>query len=285
MSNDIASRISTHLSSFSKGQKRIANAILTSYEKVAYMTAARLGSFCEVSESTVVRFAIDLGYKGYPEMQLAVQELVKIKLTPNQRIEVSEQQIGDKDIPEKVLIQDADRIRFTLEHLDKDAFGKAVKAIIGAGQIYIFGARSSASLAYFLNYNLELIKDNVKFIQPSSASEVFEQLLSIHKGDVLFAISFPRYSKKVIDAVKYAHEQNATVIALSDSNASPLAVYADHLLAAQSGMASFADSLVAPLSLLNALLTSIANESRNEIKARFDLLERVWDEYNVYDKH
>ncbi len=282
---DIASRISSSMSDFSKGQKRIANAILTCYEKVAYMTAAKIGEFCDVSESTVVRFATDLGFKGYPEMQRAVQELVRAKLTPNQRIEVSDLRMGDKELLETVLTEDMERIKYTLEHINKEMFQKAADAVVNAGHIYIFGARSSASLACFLNYNLELIQDNIKLIQPSSASEVFEQLLSIHEGDVLFAISFPRYSKKVVDAVKYAHERKATVIALSDSETSPLAAYADYLLAAQSDMASFADSLVAPLSILNALLATIAKRCRSQIKERFDTLERVWDEYEIYDKH
>lgn len=285
MAKDIAARISARMSDFSKGKKRIANAILTSYDKVAYMTAAKLGEMCGVSESTVVRFATELGFEGYPEMQNAVRELVRIKLTPNQRIEVSDQRLGNKSILENVLNEDADRIKYTLEHIDEEAFRRAADALNNAKQIYVFGARSSATLAYFLNFNLELILDNVKLIQPSSASEVFEQMLSIHEGDVLFAISFPRYSKKVVDAVKYAHGQKATVIALSDSEASPLAEYADCLLTAQSGMASYVDSLVAPLSLLTALLATVAKERREEIRARFDALERVWDEYDVYDKH
>lgn len=285
MAKDIAARISARMSDFSKGKKRIANAILTSYDKVAYMTAAKLGEMCGVSESTVVRFATELGFEGYPEMQNAVRELVRIKLTPNQRIEVSDQRLGNKSILENVLNEDSERIKYTLEHIDSEAFRRAADALNNAKQIYVFGARSSATLAYFLNFNLELILDNVKLIQPSSASEVFEQMLSIHEGDVLFAISFPRYSKKVVDAVKYAHGQKATVIALSDSETSPLAEYADCLLTAQSGMASYVDSLVAPLSLLTALLATVAKERREEIRARFDALERVWDEYDVYDKH
>jgi len=285
MAKDIIAQILSHIQTFSKGQKRIANVILSSYDKTAYMTAAKLGEFCNVSESTVVRFAIELGYAGYPEMQRAMQELVRIKLTPNQRIEVTKQRIGDKDLLENVLTGDMEKIKYTMDHLNRADFQQAVNSLLKARQIYIFGARASAALAYFLNYNLELILDNVKLIQPSCANEVFEQLLSIREGDVLFAISFPRYSKKVVDAVKYAHEQNATVIALSDSELSPLAEYADHLLAAQSDMASFADSLVAPLSLLNAMFAAIAQERPAEITARFDRLERVWDEYDVYDKH
>ena len=285
MKKSITVRISECISAFSKGQKRIADAILKSYEKVAYMTAAKLGDFCKVSESTVVRFASELGYTGYPEMQHAVQELVRTKLTPNQRIEITNRRLGDRDVLLDVLSADAERIKYTLEHIDKDTFRCAVESLLNAKSIYMFGARSSASLAYFLNYNLELIFDHIKFLQPSSAGEVFEQILSIKEGDVLFAISFPRYSKKVVDAVRYAHEQGATVIALTDSSISPLSEYADHLLTAQSDMASFVDSLVAPLSILNATLAAVAKERQSEITRRFDKLERIWDEYDVYDKH
>lgn len=285
MTKSITARISESPSAFSKGQRRIADAILKSYEKVAYMTAAKLGDFCKVSESTVVRFAGELGYSGYPEMQRAVQELVRAKLTPNQRIEVTNRRLGDRDVLENVLTADAERIKYTLEHIDKDTFKSTVDSLLNAESIYVFGARSSASLAYFLSYNLELMFDHVKFLQPSSAGEVFEQILSIKKGDVLFAISFPRYSKKVVDAVRYAHEQCATVIALTDSSVSPLSEHADYLLTAQSDMASFVDSLVAPLSILNATLAAVAKERQSEIAQRFDKLERIWDEYDVYDKH
>jgi DNA-binding MurR/RpiR family transcriptional regulator len=285
MTKSITAEISERLSSFSKGQRRIADAILNSYEKVAYMTAAKLGEFCEVSESTVVRFANELGYAGYPDMQHAVQELVRTKLTPNQRIEVTNRRLGNRDVLQNVLSADAERIKYTLEHIDKETFKSAVDSLLNAKNIYIFGARSSASLAYFLSYNLELIFDHVKFLQPSSAGEVFEQILTIEKGDVLFAISFPRYSKKVVDAVRYAQKEGATVIALTDSPISPLSEYADHLLTAQSDMASFVDSLVAPLSILNATLAAIAKERQSEITQRFDKLERIWDEYDVYDKH
>ena len=285
MTKSITAQISERLSSFSKGQRRIADAILNSYEKVAYMTAAKLGEFCEVSESTVVRFANELGYAGYPDMQHAVQELVRTKLTPNQRIEVTNRRLGNRDVLQNVLSADAERIKYTLEHIDKETFKSAVDSLLNAKNIYIFGARSSASLAYFLSYNLELIFDHVKFLQPSSAGEVFEQILTIEKGDVLFAISFPRYSKKVVDAVRYAQKEGATVIALTDSPISPLSEYADHLLTAQSDMASFVDSLVAPLSILNATLAAIAKERQSEITQRFDKLERIWDEYDVYDKH
>lgn len=282
---DIAKIISEKFPSFSKGQKRIAEAIMNNYDKAAYMTAAKLGELCHVSESTVVRFANELGYDGYPEMQHAIQELVRTKLTPNQRIAITEMRIGNSDLLDAVLNADRERIKFTLEHTDREAFNQAVDTLLAAKNIYIFGARSSSTLAYFLNFNLELIFDNVKLIRSSSSSEVFEQILPIDKGDVLFAISFPRYSKKILNAVNYAKGEGAEVIALTDSPLSPLCEHANCVLTAQSDMASFVDSLVAPMSILNAILVALTQRRRQAIAARFDKLERLWDEYDVYEKH
>lgn len=285
MKKDIESRIIENMAGFSKGQKKIATAILNDYDKAAYMTAARLGQLVDVSESTVVRFAIELGYEGYPELQHAVQELVRTKLTPNQRIEVSNLRYGDGDVLESVLSADIAKIKYTVENIDRATFAAAVNALVGARNIYIVGVRSSASLASFLHFNLGLIFDNIKFIQPTSSGEVFEQMLDISDKDVLFAISFPRYSTKIINAVRYAHAQRATVVALTDSFMSPIAQSADHVLTAQSDMASYVDSLVAPLSIINAILVAIVRLRREEIGARFDKLERLWDEYDVYAKH
>ena len=281
---DITARIHEMSASFSKGQRRIADVILSDYDKVAYMTAAKLGETCGVSESTVVRFATELGFSGYPEMQKAIRDLLRTRLTPNQRIAVSNSLPESADPLTGVLTADVARIKQTLEKLDRAAFDHAVEALCRAEQIYIFGSRSSATLAYFLSFNLELTAENIKLIAPSSASEVFEQILSIHEGDVLFVISFPRYSKKAVDAAKYARAQGATVIALTDSSLSPLAAHADHLLIAESDMVSFVDSLVAPLSVLNAIMVAVAGKKQEEITARFDRLERLWDEYDVYDK-
>ncbi len=284
MSNDITQRILSSNKRFSKGQKRIAEAILNNYDKAAYMTAARLGEMVGVSESTVVRFAIELGFDGYPELQKAVQELVRAKLTPNQRIEVTNLRIGDGDVLDSVLYSDISKIKYTLEHIDREGFSNAIKSILHAEHIYIIGARSSASLASFLNFNLSLIFDNVKFVQPTSTSEVFEQMLDVDTNDVIIAISFPRYSTKIINAVRYAKSRGASVIALTDSLLSPIAGDATHVLAAQSDMASFVDSLVAPLSIINAILVAIAKERQTELHERFERLENVWDEYNVYAK-
>ena len=285
MAKNITERIEECFSSFSKGQKRIAGAILNNYEKTAYMTAAKLGAFCEVSESTVVRFATQIGYAGYPEMQNAVRELLRTKLTSSQRIAVTNEHLTDGDLLSVVLNADIEKIKHTLENTDRTVFAEAVKTLLSAHRIFVFGSRSSAMLSQFLSYNLELIFDNVKRVDFSSSAEVFEKLFSIGDGDVLFVSSFPRYSKTAINVARYARDKKATVIALSDSSVSPLADFADILLTAQSDMASFADSLTAPLSIINALLASVAKEREEAITARFDKLERLWEEYDVYDKH
>ncbi len=284
MANDISQRIKNVYSTFSKGQKKIANAILNDYDKAAYMTAASLGRYVGVSESTVVRFAGALGFEGYVEFQRAVQELVRTRLTPNQRIVITKQRIGRGDVLENVMESDIGKIRFTLDTLDRDAFYRSVDAILRAEKIYIMGARSAVVLAQMLDYNLSLIFDNVKFVRPSSSAEIFEQMFSIDENDVLIAFSFPRYSTKMVSAVKYARQRGAKVVVLTDSEISPIAEYADCLLTAQSDMASFMDSLVAPVSIINAIIVEITNRCEKKITERFDTLEQIWDEYGVYTK-
>ncbi len=285
MAADIAHRIRNIYSTLSKGHKKIANVILNDYDKAAYLTAAKLGKLVGVSESTVVRFAGELGFEGYSEFQHAVQELVRIKLTPNQRIEVTKQRIGRADILESVIESDINKIRYTLDNLDRDVFNKSVDAILEARTIYVTGARSTESLARLLSYNLSLIFDNVKFINPTSSAEVFEQMYSIGEEDTVVAFSFPRYSSKIVNAVKFARQNSAKVVAFTDSDISPLAEYANYLIAAQSDMASFMDSLVAPLSIIDAIIVEITRRKEKEIRARFDTLEKIWDEYEVYTKH
>ncbi len=284
MANDISQRIKNSYATFSKGQKKIANAILNDYDKAAYMTASKLGMMVGVSESTVVRFANELGFEGYSEFQRAVQELVRTKLTPNQRIEVTKQRMGSGDILENVMESDINKIRYTLDRIDRDTFYMAVDSILSAKNIYVMGARSTESLALVLKYNLSLIFDNVKFIQPTSTAEVFEQMFSISKDDVLIAFSFPRYSSKMVSAVKYARQNSSNVVVFTDSEISPLAEYATCLITAQSDMASFMDSLVAPISIINAIIVEITRRREKEITERFDKLEKVWDEYDVYTK-
>ncbi len=284
MNDDLLRTIEEGMPSFSKGQKRIAEYVLKNYDKAAYLTASRLSTLVGVSESTVVRFAIELGFEGYPEFQHSLKKLIRTRLTSFQRMEVTDQIIGDGNVPEKVLLSDAERIRRTYDELDRVAFDEAVKKICSAKTIYILGVRSSSYLAGFLNHSFRMIFDNVRFVQTTSASDLFEQIMHIGDGDVMIAISFPRYSRRVINAVEYAKKQHANIIALTDSRQSPLAVNADQLLAAQSDMASFVDSLVAPLSIINALIVAVSRIKKDDVSKRLKELEEIWDFYEVYDK-
>ena len=285
MHNDLIHLLEEKMPSFSKGQKLIAQYLINSYDKAAYMTAARLGALVGVSESTVVRFAIELGFEGYPEFQHALQEIVRTRLTAAQRMEVTNSLIGDGDILSKVLMGDAEKIKRTLEDIDASAFEEAVQILAGAKNIYILGVRASASLAGFLAHGLRMISDNVKFVQTTSGSEMFEQIMNIGENDVMVAISFPRYSKRMKNAVSFAKHAGANVIAITDSTASPIAPSADQLLLAKSDMASFADSLVAPMSIINALIVALSRVKQDELRVRLRLLEEIWDEYDVYDKN
>ena len=284
MKNNLLREIESKMTSFSKGQKLIANYINDNYDKAAYMTAAKLGSVVNVSESTVVRFAIELGFDGYPDLQHALQELVRTSLTSVQRMEVTNSRIGDGDVLTSVLLSDADKIRHTLDAIDKDDFDKAVEKIIGAKTIYIMGMRSSATLAGFLNHNLRMIFDNIKLVDTTSVSEMFEEVMGMGADDVLVAISFPRYSKRIINAVDYAKHVGTNVIAITDSKMSPIAQNANEKLIAKSDMVSFVDSLVAPLSIVNAIVVAVARKKQDELTVRLRKLEEIWDEYDVYDK-
>ncbi len=282
--NDLINKIQSELPGFSKGQKQIARYILEHYDKAAFMTASRLGMTVGVSESTVVRFATELGYDGYPHLQRALQEMIRNKLTSVQRMEVSSDRMGGRDVLQTVLHADMDMIRQTLDELDRDAFQGAVDALIGAKRIYILGVRSSSALSNFLGFYFNLLFENVRLVHTNSVSEIFEQMLRIGPGDVVFGVSFPRYSKRTLSAMQYARDRGARVIALTDSRLSPLARVADHLLLARSDMASFVDSLVAPLSVVNALIAAVGMSRRDEIEQTFNKLERIWEEYDVYEK-
>jgi DNA-binding MurR/RpiR family transcriptional regulator len=284
MNGDLLKIIEDGMPSFSKGQRLIAAYILKHYEKAAYLTASRLGTIVGVSESTVVRFANELGFEGYPELQQALKKLIRSRLTSVQRMEVTNSLIGEGDILEKVLSSDISKIRQTMEEIDRQSFDDAVNRIVNAKNIYIIGVRSSSTLAGFLNYSLRMIFDNVRFVQTTSGSEMFEQIMQVGSGDVMFAISFPRYSTRIINAVEYAKGRGADVVALTDSKLSPIAAYADQLLIAHSDMASFMDSLVAPLSIINAIVVAVARKKQDEVSERLRVLEEVWDRYDVYDK-
>ncbi len=285
MKRDILRVIEENMDGFSKGQRQIARYLLVHYDKAAYMTAARLGSEVSVSESTVVRFVMELGYAGYPEFQKALQELIRTKLTSFQRVEVTNHLIGDGDVLEKVLMANMDNIRHTLDGVSRAAFHGAVEAIVNARNIYIIGVRSSAMLASFLSYSLQMIFDNVRLIETTAGSELFQQMMAVGPGDVMVAISFPRYSKRVIKAVEFARRAGADVVALTDSPDSPIAPSAGQLLVAQSDMASYVDSLVAPLSIINAIVVAVSRTRETEVKERLCKLEHIWDEYDVYDKN
>ena len=282
--NDLITKIQSELPGFSKGQKQIARFILEHYDKAAFMTASRLGVTVGVSESTVVRFATELGYDGYPHLQRALQEMIRNKLTSVQRMEVAGDRMGGRDVLQTVLHADTDMIRVALDEIDRDAFQGAVDALMSAKRIYILGVRSSSALASFLGFYFNLLFENVTLVHTNSVSEIFEQVLRVGPGDVLFGISFPRYSKRTLSAMKYARDRGARVIALTDSQLSPLARVADHVLLARSDMASFVDSLVAPLSVINALIVAVGMSRRDEIEQTFNKLERIWEEYDVYEK-
>ncbi len=285
MKRNLLCEIEERMPTFSKGQKLISRYILEHYDKAAYMTASRLGRIVEVSESTVVRFAIELGFEGYPQFQHALQEMVRTRLTSFQRMEVTNSLIGDGDVLTKVLLGDAEKIKHTLEGIDRGAFEDAVNHLVEAKSIYILGVRSSSALAGFLAHGLRMIFDNVKFVQTTSGSELFEQIMSIGDEDVMVAISFPRYSKRIIHAVDFAKHAGADVITLTDSPASPIAPQANQLLIAKSDMASFVDSLAAPLSIINALIVAVARRKQDDLQIRLRQLEQIWDEYDVYDKN
>lgn len=282
--NDLINIILQKYDDFSKGQKLIANYIVNHYDKAAYVTAAKLGEIVGVSESTVVRFAIELGFDGYPKLQKVLQELIKSKLTAVQRIEVSSNRINEDNILKSVMQSDMDKIKITLEQIDNSDFNNIVETILNAKRIYILGVRSSAPLASFLGFYFNLIFDNVRLVHTTSVSEMFEQIIRAQEGDVVIGVSFPRYSKRTIKAMQFAKKQGVKTIALTDSAESPVSKSADLSLLARSDMASFVDSLVAPLSLINALIVAIGMRRKNEVYNTFEKLEKIWDEYQVYEK-
>ena len=284
MSRDLIHSITQQMSGFSKGQKRIAQYILSHYDKAAFMTAAKLGSTVGVSESNVVRFASELGFEGYPQLQRALQELIRNRLTSVQRMEVTSDQLGEGDVLHKVLNQDIEKIRRTLEKASVEVFEQAVDTIVSAKNIYILGVRSASALSGFMSFYFNQIFENVRLVNTTSTSEMFEQIMRIGEGDVFIGITFPRYSKRTVNAARFAKQNGAKVIAITDSNLSPIAEIADQLLLARSDMASFVDSLVAPLSVINALIVAIGIKKKDEISSTYERLEQIWDDYNVYEK-
>jgi len=278
---DLLRLIRSSFSELSKGQKLIAEFITTQYDKAAFMTAAKLGERVGVSESTVVRFAIALGFEGYPELQRALQELIKTKLTTVQRIEMTSGFASEDDVLRNILKSDIDNIRATLEGIDTKAYDDIVNLIVGANKIYIIGFRTSTILADFLGYYLNLILNNVRVVS-QGISDVYEQLFNIGEGDLVIAISFPRYSRRTVEALGFVKSRGAKTIAITDGPLSPLLNNADLSLYAKSNIASFVDSLVAPLSLINALVIAVSLKKKDKLTSIFGMLEDIWGQYKIY---
>lgn len=285
MARDVLAVINSSFDTFSKGQRRIAKYILENYDKAAFLTASRLGEETGVSESTVVRFASELGYDGYPAMRKALQEMITNRLTSVQRIEVTRSIINEKDILTSVLSSDIEKVRATLEEIDRDEFEKVVDAIIQADHIYVVGMRSSSSLANFMGFYLNMLFPNVHVVNESYASDLFEQIMRINKNDILIAMSFPRYSRKTLSAIKFARDRDVPVISITDTETSLAARLSTMRLYAKSNMLSFVDSLVAPLSLINAIIVAVADRSEGDLLEKFSELENIWAEYQVYEKN
>lgn len=280
--NDLIQNVNMKYNQLSKGQKLLANYILTNYEKAVFLTAAKLGKIVGVSESTVVRFATVLGYDGYPKFQRALEELVKNKLNSVQRMEVTVDRIDHNNVLKSVLLSDSEKLRITAEECSEKIFNEAVDTILGAKNIYIIGIRSSASLASFLFFYFNIIFEHVKLVNSNSTSELFEQLYRIDEKDAIIGISFPRYSRSTLKAMEFSRKRNARIITITDSEGSPMTNYTSCNLLARCDTVSIVDSLVAPMSIINALVVAVYMKKQKEIVATFESLEEIWKEYKVY---
>lgn len=283
MENDLLTRLSTDGTKLSKGQRIIAKYIAANYDKAAFMTAGKLGKIVGVSESTVVRFATELGYDGYPAMRKALQEMIRNRLTSVQRIEVAKSMIDDEELVKSVVGSDIQNLQSTIDEIDQEAFDKCVDAIVAAKRVYIIGMRTSTALASFLGLYLNLLHDNVIVINNTAASEIYEQLIRVGEGDAVICISFPRYSSHSVDALAFAKKMGANTVAITDSAASPYSSLADICLYAKSDMMSFIDSLVAPMSLINAIILAVGKRNREGVVKIFEKLENIWTEHDVYE--
>lgn len=284
MNSDLIKTIRERCPSLSKSHKIIAKYIVEHPDSAAYLTATKLGVVCEVSESTVVRFAIELGFKGYPEMQKALKEQVRTNMTSVQRVAVADNIISDGDVLSKIMNSDAEKIKITLDEVSREDFDRAVKMISEAKNVYIIGIRSASMIASFFAYHLNIVLNNVTLLDMTSTGEMFERLMWISKGDVFIGISFPRYSKRTKSAIEFAKKRGANILALTDSVSSPISEEADCTLIAKSDMASFVDSLVAPLSIINALIVAVSMNKKEQLSEHLNELEKIWDEYEVYEK-
>lgn len=282
MAKDILENLEQNSRGFSKGQRQIARYITENYDKAAFMTAGKLGKTVGVSESTVVRFATELGYDGYPGMRKAMQEMVRSRLTSVQRIEVARDMVDGSNVIKYVMGSDIEKLQRTMEEVDHASFEEAVNAIENAAHLYIVGMRSSTALASFMAFYMNFLIDNIRLIHDTTANEVYEQIMHIRPGDVYIGISYPRYSSSSLKAMKYAKSRGATVIALTDNPSSPFAAVADVKLYAKSDMVSFLDSLIAPMSLINALIVAVAARKQETLAQTFNYLEDLWSEYEVF---
>lgn len=278
---DLIRLIQSKFHNLSKGQKIIAQFIMNNYDKAAFMTAAKLGEKVGVSESTVVRFANAIGFVGYPQLQKQLQEMVKTKLTTVQRIEMSSDYTNEESVLKNVLKADMENIRATLDEINYTVFENVVKGITESKDVYIIGLRSSTALAEFLGFYLNLITDKVHVVT-YTIGDIFEQLFRIGDQDLVIGMGFPRYSSRTVNALEYCKSRGAKVVAITDSLLSPLASNADYTLVAKSNMESFVDSIVAPLSVLNALIIAVGIKERANLSSSFARLEEIWDKYNIY---
>ena len=284
MSKNILRVMEENMDTFSKGQKRIARYILDHRDKAAFMTASRLGERVEVSESTVVRFASELGFSGYPEMQRALQELLRSQLTAAQRFQDADGRFSGQDLLGNVVLSDMEKLRQMSARASRADFARVTERIMDARHVYILGVRSSWFVAGYLHFYLHLLMDRVTLVRSSAAGEMLEQLFRIGPGDVMIAISFPRYSQETVNTVKFARDRGASIIAVTDNELSPVYRLSDAALFAPCEMISFVDSMVAPLSLMNALLVSLAHRMGADVSATFSRLEEIWNEYGVFGR-
>ena len=284
VAKSILHMIESGMSTFSKGQKRIADYILQNSDKAAFMTASKLGKLSGVSESTVVRFASELGYDGYPSMQRALQEMIRSRLTSTQRIQAAGDLLSGQDLLSAVVQSDMDKLRMMVGEADRKEFDRVVDKIMEARHIYILGVRSSSYVAGYLNFYMHLLFENVTLVQSNAAGEIFEQLLRVGPGDVMIAISFPRYSNVTMNTVKFAQDRGATIVAITDNMLSPVYQLSDAALLAPCEMISFVDSMVAPLSLVNALLIAVGYRLGTDVSRTFAELEDIWNAYGVFGK-
>ncbi len=283
MSNDLISIIKSNFHKFSKGQKLIAQFIIDHYDKAAFMTAAKIGETVDISESTVVRFATTLGYSGFPELQKALQVLIKNKLTTVQRIGLNDDVVNDKvKLHKKILKNEMNNMRYLFEHFDIEALDKATELILNANRVFVLGLRTSSTLANYLGFYLDVALDDVKVLNNSGVNSLYEEIIRIKENDLLIVISYPRYSKTTIEAARFVKEHKAKLVAITDTEESPVYRLADASLLAKSNIVSFVDSLVVPLTMINNLIINISLREKEDIVEYYNTLEKLWDNNSIY---